>query len=91
MLARQLAPRGALEYEIGILIAEVAAQAARDLFAADLPAPGGDSLFDRAVRAVHARLEERRAAEEEAERQRRYAASDDELALLRAEIHGGER
>lgn len=83
-LARQLSAPGALEYEIAMLIADAAVQRAVDLFQSDAPAPLGQDIFDRAVRGVYCQLESEKERAEEEERQRRYAASDAELARIKA-------
>lgn len=84
VLARQLSGRGALEYEIAQLIADIATHRAHELFADDADPPTGADLFDRAVRGVYAQLVASRARAIEEERQRRYAASDVELARIKA-------
>lgn len=84
-LARQVCARGALEYEIAVLIVDAATRRAYELFAADAEPPTGADLFDRAVRGVHTRLVTERERAEEEERQRRYAESDAELARIRRE------
>ena len=84
LLARHLALPGALEYEIAQLIVDAAVARAYDLFADGAPAPTGADIFDRAVRGVYGQLEAQRDRVEEEERQRRYAASDAELARIKA-------
>ena len=89
VLARMLCPPGALEVEIGLLIADAARAQAHGLFADGLPPPTGGDVFDRAVRGVYARLQEAHDAAEEAERQRRYAESDVQIARMRAAQRAG--
>lgn len=79
-----LRPPGALEREIGIWIAERAAWRAQQLFEDDQPAPGGNDLWSRAVRGVHAQLIAARDAAEEDERRARWAATDDLLRRMKA-------
>jgi hypothetical protein len=83
VLARQLSMRGALEYEIAQLIADIATQRAHELFAANDDPPAGMDIFDRAIRGVYNRLETQRIAAEEAERQKRYAETDAFLKQLK--------
>jgi hypothetical protein len=75
---------GALEYEIGVCIAERAIREARALFNAGARAPEGSSLQDRAVRAVYTQLADAKAAADEAERMRRYKETDDYIRRLKA-------
>ena len=79
-----LRPRGAIEREIGVWIAERARWQAQQLFDADEPPPEGNDLWARAVRGVHARLVAERDAAEEAERQKRYKETDELLRKIRA-------
>lgn len=85
VLARQLSPPGALEYEIGMLVAELATRTAHTLFAEEQPPPAGADMFDRAVAGVYQRLQAAREAAEEQARQQRYAESDAAAARMRAE------
>lgn len=76
---------GALEYEIGVWIAERAHHRAAQLLAGGERPPAGADLWDRAVRGVYARLRAEQDAAEAAERQRQYEETDELLRQMKAE------
>jgi len=70
VLCRQLAARGALEYEIALLIAEAARATAEQLLANRAWPPDGTDLWDRAVRGCYQQLRDAQYAASEAESKR---------------------